>query len=431
MTTIAPDSISKVPVSTAKVDATATADDSKGLTPAEWRLVLLLSTINFTHILDFVIVMPLGDRLRDELSINPRQFGYIVSAYGITAMFAGIAAASVIDRFDRRKATLVSLAGFVAATFYCGMAPDYFHLVAARGLAGACGGVVASTVMAFIVDLIPGPRRGRAIGIVTSSFAFASTIGLPIGLTLANWTDHFGTPFLAIAVLGCIVWLLTAKALPSLPGVPTEHHVGAVEMLSSVLRQASHLWSFAFMLAMVFGTFMIVPFIAPYLEANCGLSRDNLPIIYGVAGVCSLLVMNVTGWLTDRLGARRVFVVAASAACVMTLVITHLPIISLPVAILVTSLFMSVASSRMVPAQAMMLRSADPKARGAFTSLNSAMSHFATGVGPLISGMIIGEQYPGGPLTNYAAVGWIAAAFGAIAVALSFMLREPKILAID
>jgi predicted MFS family arabinose efflux permease len=275
--------------------------------------------------------------------------------------------------------------------------------------------------------LIADGRRGRAIGVVTSSFAFASTIGLPIGLTLANWTYHFGTPFLAIAGLGVVVWLLTLRLLPSLPGVSKDRHVGPITMLTSVLRQASHLWSFAFMMAMVFGTFMIVPFIAPYLEANCGLSRNHLPIIYAVAGVFSLFVMNISGWMTDRFGARRVFAAAASASVVMTLVITNLPVVSLIVAVAVTTLFMSVASSRMVPAQAMMLRSADPNARGAFTSLNSAMSHFATGVGPLISGMIIGEAFPGGPLTNFWLAGLVAVFFGLLAIGLSFLLRDSAV----
>ena len=345
------------------------------LTRDEWRLVLLLSAINFVHILDFVIVMPLGDLLRHELSITPRQFGFVVSAYGICAMVAGVIAATVIDRFDRRRTMLIAFVGFLATTLYCGLAPNYEHLLLARGLAGLCGGIVASTVMAFIVDLIPEQRRGRAIGIVTSSFAFASTIGLPMRL------------------------------LRDVPG------------------QANHLWSFAFMLAMVFGTFMIVPYIAPYLQANCGLASKHLPLIYAVAGVFALLTMNVSGWMTDRFGARVVFAATAGSAVVMTVVITNLPQVSLWIAILVTTLFMSVASSRMVPAQAMMLRSADPTSRGAFTSLNTAVSHFATGVGPLISGAIIGESFPGGPLTHYWLAGWVAVFFGLLAIGLSFLLR--------
>ena len=371
--------------------------------------------------------MPLGDQLRHELDISPRQFGLVVSIYGLSAMVSGIVAATVIDRFDRRKTMLLSFAGFVAATLYCGLAPNYGNLLLARSLAGLCGGIVASTVMAFIVDLIPEQNRGRAIGVVTSSFAFASTIGLPIGLYLANWRHQFGTPFLAIALVGCFVWIGAFFLLPSLPGKRGKEAQPAMLMMKMVLRQANHLWSFAFMIAMIFGTFMIVPFIAPYLEANCNLAREDLPKVYAVAGFCSLLVMNVIGSLTDRFGARNIFVIAASGAVLMTMVITTLPPVSLAIAILTCSLFMSVASSRMVPAQAMMLRSADPRARGAFTSLNTAMSHFATGVGPLISGLIIGEKYPGGPLTNYWLAGVVAMIFGIIAIALAFRLRAPNV----
>jgi predicted MFS family arabinose efflux permease len=276
--------------------------------------------------------------------------------------------------------------------------------------------------MAFIVELIPEERRGRAIGIVVSSFAFASTIGLPIGLSLANWFHHFGTPFLAIALFGLFVLAGTFRLLPSLPGVHRDHQIHPMKMLANVASHPGHLWSFAFMMAMVFGTFMIVPYIAPYLQANCGLSREHLPVVYAVAGVFSLAAMNITGWLTDRFGPQRIFIAAAGSAVIMTVVITNLPPVHLWGAVLVTTLFMSVASSRMVPAQAMMLRSANPKTRGAFTSLNSAMTHFATGVGPLISGSIIGEASPGGPLTHYWVAGCVAVFFGTVAIGLSFLL---------
>ncbi|MGV3486865.1 MAG: MFS transporter, partial [Planctomycetaceae bacterium] len=241
--------------------------------------------------------------------------------------------------------------------------------------------------------------------------------------SLANWSHRFGTPFLAIAALGAVVWCVAQIHLPSLPGASKANQVVPLKMFTDVVRQANHLWSFAFMLAMIFGTFMIVPYIAPYLEANCGLARKHLPVIYAVAGACSLLVMNLSGWLSDRFGPRKVFIASASGAVVMTLIITNLPAVHLAVAVLVTSLFMSFASSRMVPAQAMMLRSADPKARGAFTSLNTAVSHFATGVGPLISGAIVDEAYPGGPLTHYGLAGAVAAFFGVTAIGLSFLLR--------
>ncbi len=399
------------------------------LTWQEWKLVLLLSTINFVHILDFVIVMPLGDQLRKELSITPAQFGFVVSSYGIAATIAGVLAAIVSDRLNRRNIMLVMLGGFTLGTFYCGLAKyfgqeqAYLHLVLARALAGACGGVIASTIMSFVVEIIPEDRRGRAIGIVTSSFAFASTIGLPIGLTLANLFETFGAPFINIAGLSVGMTVVCFVLLPNLPGRTGQQDRQMHRQFLFVISQPNHLWSFLFMMVMVMGTFMIVPFIAPYLEANCGLSRENLPLIYLVGGICTLVTMNFIGWLTDRFGARAIFIAAASSALVLTLVITNLPPVSLPIAILTTTLFMSAASCRVVPAQAMMLRSADPSARGAFTSLNTAVSHLATGIAPAISGALMGEQYKGGPLTGYWMVGLVAVSFGATAIGLSFFLR--------
>ncbi|QEL20071.1 MFS transporter [Limnoglobus roseus] len=386
-------------------------------------LLLLLAAINFTHILDFVIVMPLGDQLRHDLAITPQQFGFIVSAYGLAAVVAGILASTVVDRFDRKTVLLVAFAGFIFATLYCGLAADYAHLLLARALAGLFGGVAASGIMAIIGDVFPDKQRGKAIGAVTSSFAVASIIGLPIGLSLANWFHNWGAPFLAIAGLGTVVWAVAAWRLPSLTHHRAGQHAHPIAQFAAVLRQPNHLWSFAFMLAMVFGTFIIVPYFAPYFQANCGRSKEDLPIIYAVAGVGSLVMMNLIGWLTDRFGAQGVFLATAGGAVVMTLVITNLPPVSLAGAVATATLFMVLASGRVVPAQTMMLRSADPKLRGAFTNLNTAVSHFATGTGPVIAGLIIGEEYQGGPLTYYWLAGLVAAAFGIAALVLSFLLR--------
>lgn len=393
---------------------------------AQWQTVLLLAAINFTHILDFVIVMPLGDQLRDELSINPQQFGFIVAAYGLCAMVTGIAASTFIDKFDRKTVLLTSFAGFIVTTFCCGIAPSYRELLAARALAGVCGGIVASSIMAYIGDTIQAELRGRALGVVTSSFAVASVLGLPLGLYLATWYHHFSAPFLAIAALGVVVWLAAASNLPSLKDhINRPDRQPVFNEFAVVIRQRSHLYSFVFMLSMVLGTFMIVPYIATYMEANCQLPRGTLPWLYAIGGISSLLFMNLSGWLTDRFGARPIFLACAGLAVIMTLVITNLPPVAAWLSVVVSAMFMTFASSRVVPAQAMMLRAADPKTRGAFMSLNSAVSHFSTAIGPMIAGAIIGEEYEGGPLTHYGLVGLLAACFGVSAMVLSFKLGAP------
>ncbi len=394
---------------------------------AEWLLVSVLAAVNFTHILDFVIIMPLGDQLRQQLGITPQQFGFVVSAYGIAATVAGIAASAVVDRFDRKQVLLIAFAGFIAATFYCGIAGDYAHLLFARAWAGLFGGVTAAGVLAIIADVFPANQRGKAIGAVTSSFAVASTIGLPVGLTLAEAFDDFGVSFLAIATLGLVVWALAWWKLPSLTGHRTEQRTNPFRQFAAVVRQPNHLFSFAFMLSMVLGTFIIIPYLAPFIQANCGRTAGDLPIIYAVAGVTTLVTMTVFGILTDRLGPRPVFLFTASGAVLMTLLVTNLPPVGLWSATAALGGFMVLASGRVVPAQAMMLASADPQLRGAFTNLNSAVSHLATGTGPLIAGVIVGEAYPGGPLTHFGTAGLVAMCFGTLGIGLSFLLRHAPV----
>ncbi len=390
---------------------------------SERNLIFVLAAINFTHILDFVIVMPLGDQLRQQLSITPGQFGMVVSSYGLSAVIAGILASTVVDRYDRKNVLLSAFVGFTLATVYCGLAPNYSHLLIARALAGLFGGLASSMIMAIVGDVFPDQKRGKAIGAVTSAFAVASIIGLPIGLSLANAFQDWGVPFLAIAILCLPVIGLAIWQLPSLTRHRQEHHAPPLKQFAAVIRQPNHLRSFAFMLAMVFSTFIIIPFIAPYFQANCGVRAEHLPIIYAISGVAALIMMNVIGHLTDRFGPQRMFLITAGGAILMTIVITNLPPVGLPIAVLVTCGFMVLASGRVVPAQTMMLRSADPKLRGAFTNLNTAVSHVATGTGPLIAGLIIGEEFPGGPLTYYWLAGIVAVCFGIVALVLSRRLR--------
>ena len=406
------------------VAAKSSAAKSKAkFTRQQWGLLFLLAAINFTHILDFVIVMPLGDQLRQQLHINPRQFGIIVSAYGIAAMIVGIVSSSVVDLFDRKFVLIASFGGFTLATFYCGIAPDYAHLLLARCLAGLFGGLAASSVMAVIGDVFSDGQRGKAIGVVTSSFAVASTIGLPVGLWLAIQFGNWNAPFIAIGVLGVCVWILAAVCLPSLTSHRTGVAVNPLRQFATVVQHPNHLWSFAFMMATIFGTFIIVPYIAPYLQANCGREPSDLPIIYAIAGLCTLVSMNVVGWATDHFGAKPLFLICAGGAVLMTLIITNLQYVSLFGAVAATCCFMVLASGRIIPAQTMMLRASNPALRGAFMNLNTAVSHFATAMGPLITGSIVGEEYPGGPLTGFATAGLVAATCGCIAILLSFRLQ--------
>src|SRR5436309_946319 len=143
------------------------------LSAHEWLLLLVLATVQFTHIVDFMIIMPLGSRFinaaADEsgtLHLSTQQFGLVVSAYTLSAGLASLFAARFLDRFGRKTALLALFAGFGVGTLLCATATTYPLLLAARALAGAFGGVCAANVLAIVGDAFPDSHRGRANGVV-------------------------------------------------------------------------------------------------------------------------------------------------------------------------------------------------------------------------------------------------------------------------
>src|SRR5690606_3776686 len=140
----------------------------------------------FTTIVDFMIVMPLGPQLMRKLEIGPAQFGLIVSSYTFAAGAAGLVASAIVDRFARRTTFMILYAGFLLGTLFCALAPSYPLLGAARVAAGAFGGILGRMAMTTIGDVFPDERRGRATGSLMSGFALASVVGGPFGLSLGT-----------------------------------------------------------------------------------------------------------------------------------------------------------------------------------------------------------------------------------------------------
>ncbi|MFO0938852.1 MAG: MFS transporter [Gemmataceae bacterium] len=391
---------------------------------SEWGVVLILAAINFTHILDFVIIMPLGNRLMSDMKIGEPQFAHIVSSYGIAAAIAGLAFALFADRFDRKNSLLTAYLGFIIATAFCGLADTYEEMLVARVFSGAFGGLAASSIMAVIGDAFEDGRRGTATGIVMSAFAVASIIGLPIGLWLANVYGR-GTPFFAVAACSVPVVVFAWIKLPHYRSHLSAERLHPALSLFRAATNPGHLFSFAMMLTIVFGTFTIIPFIAPYMETNCGRKPEEIPMIYAIAGVCTLLGFNVIGRLTDRLGKRPVFITCALLSMGMTLAVTHLPQVSFGVAAVVTSAFMVTAAGRGVPGQALMLSAAHPAMRGAFTSLNSVVQNAGIGMAPLLAGRFMGRNDEG-LITGYDTAGRVAVMIAAFSIVLSFFVKPYK-----
>jgi predicted MFS family arabinose efflux permease len=385
----------------------------------ELALLLTIAGIQFTHILDFMIMMPLGPQFTRLFGINDAQFGFLVSAYTLSAGVSGLAAATYVDRFDRKRLLLVLYTLFALATLACGLAPGYGFLVAARIAAGLFGGVLSALSQTIVADVVPFERRGRAMGIVMSSFSFSTVAGVPIGLFLAAHLS-WQAPFIGIALLSGVLALAAALTLPTL-----SHHLSAGHRpsvwrgIGRVLAQRNHQRAFAFSATLMFAGFMVIPFITIYMQANVGLSTEQIPYLYLCGGCATLLTARLFGRLTDRLGKVRVFSWMAAAVVVPLLATTLLPASPLWVALLVSTLLFVCMSGRMIPGMAILTSAADPAQRGTFMALNAAVQSAGMGLASLLAGWLIGRNALG-QVTHY----WVAGLIGAVASLLTIALAR-------
>ena len=390
--------------------------------PGELAVLLTLAAVQFTHIVDFMILMPLGPQLMRILDIGPRQFSLLVSAYTFAAAASGFVAAFWIDRFDHKRVLLALYGCFIVATALCGLAPNYPLLLAARIIAGMFGGVMGGLVLAIVADLVPFARRATATGIVATSFSLAAVVGVPAGLWIAAHST-WRMPFLVLAAASLIVAVATSRILPPISG----HLAHAVRrrpmaQLRAIFGEPNHLRTFSFTVVLMFAGFTVIPFIAPYNVANVGLAEIDLPIMYFAGGLATLVTSPIIGRLADRYGKKRVFAIVGVMSIAPILITTHLEPVSLSVVVACAVLFFVLVTGRFGPGMALISGSAEPRLRGSFMSFNASIQQLGAGLAALTAGLIIGRA-PDGTLTNYGAVGWIATACTVLAIWLASRIR--------
>jgi predicted MFS family arabinose efflux permease len=378
---------------------------------------LTLAGIQFTHILDFMIMMPLGPQFTALFGISNAQFGLLVSAYTLSAGFSGLMAATYIDRFSRKQLLLGMYTLFGLATLACALAPDYLWLMVARVAAGLFGGVLSALSQTIVADVIPFERRGRAMSVVMTSFSVSTVAGVPLGLFLAahfNW--H--APFVGIAAL---VGLLALGAWQTLPRLDAHlHHPERVSVwrgIGQVLAEPNHLKAFAVSGLMMFAAFTVIPYITIYLQSNAGMQASEVPWIYLCGGVATLLSARYFGRLTDRVGKVQMFQRLALAVTVPLMATTLSQGLPLWGLLVISTLLFTVMSGRMIPGMAMISSAALPRLRGTFMTLNSAVQSASMGLAALVAGLIIGRDAQG-QLTLY----WVAGLLGVVASLLSVWL---------
>jgi predicted MFS family arabinose efflux permease len=297
----------------------------RGFSSYQSRLVALLAFVQFTVILDFIIMSPLGAILMPALNITAAQFGIAVSAYAFSAGISGVLAAGFADRFDRKRLLLFFYVGFTAGTTLCAMAPNYHVLLLGRIVTGLFGGVVGSIVLAIVIDLFPLHLRGRVMGFVQTAFAASQVLGIPIGLFLANrWSWHIS--FVAIVALAITVIIAVLILMrPVNAHLALKQDRNAFAHLVATVSEPRYTLAFFVTTLLATGGFMLMPFGSAYTVHNLGIDILDLPTIYLVSGLFSIFTGPLVGRASDRFGKFPVFTFGSAMSIVMVTIYTHLP----------------------------------------------------------------------------------------------------------
>lgn len=381
-------------------------------------MLFVLAGIQFTHIMDFMILMPLGPQLMRLFEISPREFGFLVSAYQYTAGICGFFGAFFVDRFDRKKSLIFVYIGFAVGTLACALAPNYLFLLCARSLAGAFGGVLGAQIMAIVGDAIPFARRGRAMGIVMASFSVASVFGVPFGLYLGtklNW--H--APFFFVAMTAVLLTVLAIAKFPSMTVHLNSNHarLRPLQLLSGIARDRNQMRALLLMAVLMFTQFTLIPFLSPYIVSNVGFREDQLPWIYFVGGGLTIFTSPIVGRLADRYGKPRMFLIGGVLVILPVLTLSHLGPTPLPLVLTLTAMFFVFNNARFIPAMAMITSTVRPATRGGFMSINSSVQSLSAATAALLAGMIVGRA-PTGELTGFGTLGWISTVFSVLVLVI-------------
>jgi predicted MFS family arabinose efflux permease len=375
-------------------------------TPYQRFIVGLLAFLQFAVILDFMIIAPLGVMIMPALRISPRQFGFVVSAYALSAGLSGLLTAGFADRFDRKKLLLFFYIGFVGATLWCGLAQTFPMLLLARITTGIFGGVIGSVVLAIATDLFVPQVRGRVMGFIQTAFAASQVLGLPVGLYLSNrWDWH--APFLVMVVFGTIGGLvIVLRMKPVADHLAVGEERNAFTHLAHTVTDSRYLLAFATTALLTTGGYMLMPFGSAFTVNNLGISLATLPMIYLITGLCTIFAGPLIGKATDAVGKLPVFLAGSTLTIAMVLIYTHLGTTSFATVVVINVILFVGIFSRIIPFQALVTSVPEPTQRGSFNAISASTQQLSGALASLIAGHIV-TFGADGKLQHFPVVGYV------------------------
>jgi len=392
--------------------------------PYQKLVIAILALLQFTVVLDFMVLSPLGDILMKSLKISPSGFGLIVSSYAFSAGISGFLAAGFADKFDRKKLLTFFYAGFILGTLFCGLANSYPLLMAARIVTGLFGGVIGSISLAIVTDLFEINQRGRVMGFIQMAFAASQVLGIPIGIYIATiWNWH--ATFLMIVGVAIIIYLvMLLKVKPVDAHLKLQSDKNPFLHLFHTISNKSYMVAFSATALLSVGGFMLMPFGSAYLVNNIGITHDQLPLVFMFTGIASIIIMPLIGRISDKMDKFVLFCCGSALAIVMILIYTNLnPVPLWQIIVINMVLFMGIMS-RMIPATTLTTSIPEMKDRGAFMSINSSLQQMAGGLAAITAGLIVTQQNENSPLQNYGTLGIVVSLVIVVCAFLVYRVSE-------
>jgi predicted MFS family arabinose efflux permease len=387
--------------------------DTLSPTQKKW-IVVVLALIMFTHIMDFMVLMPLGPRLMMLFQINPQQFSFLVSVYSFTAGVFGFLGSLIFDRLDRKHALIGAYIGFLIGTFTCALSPNYPFLLFARAISGAFGGLLSGICFAIIGDIFSIHERGAATGKLMTSFSLAAIVGVPLGLIFSN---RFGwhAPFVLILALGSIALFAASRLIPNVRSHLQSHYSGIFAGVTENIIDPNSRIALVTTFMMVLSQFVVIPFISPFIVANTGFPEEQLPLLYLLGGMMTAFTGPLMGRWCDRTNPVRIFTLTGMLFLIPVFILTRLGQVPPILVLIISTTFFVLSNARMVPAMTMISSSIPPSRRGSFMSLNSCIQQLGSASASFLGGWVV-TQIPGSfELIGFANTAYLSATFGILA----------------
>lgn len=387
-------------------------------------VIFILAITQFTIVLDFMVMSPLGDMLMKSMELTTSQFGFAVSSYAFSAGISGLLTAGFADRFDRKKLLLFFYIGFIGGTLFCGLTTTYAMLISARIITGIFGGVIGSISMAIVADIFAIEQRGRVMGFLQMGFGASQVLGIPISLFLANYLG-WQSPFLMIVGLSITIWLFILLRLkPITKHLEIKSDRNALSHLWHTLAQRNYRIGFLSTALLSIGGFMMMPWGSAFSINNLHVTTEQLPILFMVAGIATLIIMPVIGKLSDKIDKFKLFAIACIWMIIVVVIYTNLSVVPFWVVMMMNVLMMIGIMSRMVPSMA--LTSALPQMhdRGAFMSINSSLQQIAGGIAAAVGGMIVVQKDKFSPLEHYNTLGYVIVVITLISILMVYRVSN-------